>query len=89
MPQTSKSTVERKKKTPWERFLFARRLAMIAVPLIAAIYAVAFCVFPGLNPELGCHIAPLAFLVGLFWGAVIIAVISLLANLIIRNRESD
>jgi hypothetical protein len=31
----------------------------------------------------------LAFLVGLFWGAVIIAVISLLAKLIIRNRESD
>lgn len=27
--------------------------------------------------------------VGLFWGAVIIAVISLFANLIIRNRESD
>ena len=62
---------------------------MIAVPLIAAIYAVAFCVFPGLNPELGCHIAPLAFLTGLFWGAVIILVVSLFANLIIRDRGPD
>jgi hypothetical protein len=62
MPQTSKTTVERKKNTHWERFLCARRLLLIAVPLIAAIYAVAFCVFPWLEPELGCHIAPLVFL---------------------------
>jgi hypothetical protein len=51
MPQTSKTTVERKNNTHWERFLCARRLLMIAVPLIAAIYAVAFCVFPWLEPE--------------------------------------
>ena len=89
MPQPLKTTVKRKRKTPWDRFLRARRWAMIAVPLIAAIYAVAFCVFPGLNPELGCHIAPLAFLTGLFWGAVIILVVSLLANLIIRDRGPD
>ena len=89
MPQPLKTTVKRKRKTPWDRFLRARRWAMIAVPLIAAIYAVAFCVFPGLNPELGCHIAPLAFLTGLFWGAVIILVVSLFANLIIRDRGPD
>jgi uncharacterized membrane protein YdjX (TVP38/TMEM64 family) len=85
MPQTSKTTVERKKNTHWERFLCARRLLMIAVPLIAAIYAVAFCVFPGT----GLPYRAISISVGLFWGAVIIAVISLFANLIIRNRESD
>ena len=62
---------------------------MIAVLLIAAIYAVAFCVFPGFNSELGCHIAPLAFLTGLFWGAVIIVVASLIAHLVIRDRGPD
>ena len=89
MPQPLKTTVKRKRKTPWDRFLRARRWAMIAVPLIAAIYAVAFCVFPELNPDLGCDIAPLAFLTGLFWGAVIILVVSLFANLIIRDRGPD
>ena len=84
-----KMTVKRKKKTPWERFRRARRWAMIAVPFIAAIYAIAFCVFPGFDPELGCHIAPLAFLTGLFWGAAIIAVVSLFANFIIRDRGPD
>ena len=76
-------------RTPWERFLRARRWAIIALPLIAAIYAAAYCVFPSLNPELGCHIAPLAFLVGLFWGAVIIAAVSICANVIIRRRAPD
>ena len=83
------TTAERKKKTPWKRFLCARRWAIIAVPLVAAMYALAFCIFPWLNPELGCHLAPLAFLTVLFWGAVIVAVVSLFANFIIRDREPD
>jgi hypothetical protein len=89
MPRPLNTTAERKKKTPWKRFLRARRWAMIAVPLVAAMYALAFCIIPGLNPELGCHLAPLAFLTVLFWGAAIIAVVSLIARVIIRDREPD